>query len=595
MGNSTTSEKLPSGHDEKLAELLGSVKANPRDFAARECLITELVARGKLGAAQTHALAALRFAPNHLAFLGIANALADRHKRNAERLHRAGKTNEAIAALNFALALKPANDLDILNRIGVLYREEKKADPAILAWREAMTRQPASPAPFMNLAKFYEELGQTESAMTVYREAIEALPAHFPAYFKLAGLLFHDGQLAQSREIYERVLAIKPAMPEALAGVAMALERENKIQEAYARLAPLIENGTSNTNVITSFATVCQRLNPPDTAAVALLEHQLKRAIPDREKRQVLWALAQLCNSLGRHGKAFPYLLKAKALQVEATGESTHELLGVIERTLRCYTPERMGWLPRGSQNSHVPVFVIGMPRSGTTLTEQILSSHPRVHGAGELTDMIALSRRHLETRLPYPACLDGLTQERIDYLASRHLAKLQGMAPQALRVVDKMPFNFIHLGMIELLFPKARVIHCTRHPLDTCVSVFFNRFSDKLSITQDLAVLGTYYRRYRELMAHWRRTLKLPVLTLNYEALVRDPEPHIRRLIEFCGLDWDPACERFYESKRVPKTFSYHQVRKPINASSVGRYKDYESFLGPLKEALGPELDMAG
>jgi hypothetical protein len=229
------------------------------------------------------------------------------------------------------------------------------------------------------------------------------------------------------------------------------------------------------------------------------------------------------------------------------------------------------------------------MPRSGTSLVEQILSTHPGVYGAGELTAIDQFAR-HLgdATGDAYPQSALHLDQATIDAAARQYLAALQDLAPSAIRVTDKMPGNFLHLGLIQLLFPGARVIHCRRDPLDTCLSCYFQQFNQGQTFSYDLSDLGHHYRQYQRLMRHWQSVISLPMLDVHYEDLVADQEAMSRKMLEFCGLDWTDECMRFYESKRYVATASYDQVRQPIYHKSVGRWRHYERYLGPLKTALG-------
>jgi hypothetical protein len=231
------------------------------------------------------------------------------------------------------------------------------------------------------------------------------------------------------------------------------------------------------------------------------------------------------------------------------------------------------------------------MPRSGTSLVEQILASHPDVHAQGELDD-IGLIFESLPAAVgidsPVVQCLDSLTGDMLDGLARRYLDRIAGNAGKARRVTDKMPHNFLYLGLIDLLFPRARVLHCVRDPLDTCVSCYVQQLGEFHAYAGDLANLGRYYRQYRHLMAHWKSALRLPMLEVCYEDLVADQRAVTESMLEFCGLGWDDRVLRFYESGRLTVTQSYQQVRRPMYQSSVGRWKNYNKFLGPLKEALG-------
>jgi hypothetical protein len=241
------------------------------------------------------------------------------------------------------------------------------------------------------------------------------------------------------------------------------------------------------------------------------------------------------------------------------------------------------------------PIFVVGMPRSGTTLVESILAGHPQVHGAGELDDMLLLrqdlAKAHGAGKV-YPDFLQTISIEILDQFATKHLARLESLSREAARVTDKMPQNFVQLGLIDLLFPGARVIHCMRNPLDTCLSIYFQPFMQHHDYATELRNIGLYYREYLRLMDHWRSVLRIPMLDLRYEDLVENSEEQVRRLLDFCELPWDERCLRHHESGRVARTFSYNQVRKPIYKTSVARWKRYERHLGPLIEALGDACD---
>jgi hypothetical protein len=230
------------------------------------------------------------------------------------------------------------------------------------------------------------------------------------------------------------------------------------------------------------------------------------------------------------------------------------------------------------------------MMRSGTSLVEQILASHPRVFGAGELPDVGLLLKelpQRLGTAQEYPECASLLDAPISRSLAEKYLAKLRHLGGQAARVVDKMPFNYLRLGLIAALFPVAKIIHCRRDPLDTCLSCYFQNFSGSHPYTFDLSDLGYYYREYQRLSAHWTNVLPLKVFDLNYESLTADLENESRRLLDFCGLDWDDRCLRFNETQRVVRTSSVLQVRQPIYRNSIGKWKQYEAHLQPLIEAL--------
>ena len=240
--------------------------------------------------------------------------------------------------------------------------------------------------------------------------------------------------------------------------------------------------------------------------------------------------------------------------------------------------------------HSDLPVFVVGMPRSGTTLVEQIVSSHPQVSSAGELENFNEIVEKLpglLDGTIPYPQCLLQLSSNAAGHLADTYLTHLQHFSRDAARITDKMPQNYLHLGLIALLLPKACIIHCQRDAMDVCLSCYFQSFKNPLPVTYDLADLGFYYRQYEKMMAHWRSVLPLQMLEVEYEKLVENKEEVSRQIIAFCGLAWDEKCLAFYENTLPVKAASKWQVRQPICATSVGRWRNYAKYLDPLKAEL--------
>jgi len=261
-----------------------------------------------------------------------------------------------------------------------------------------------------------------------------------------------------------------------------------------------------------------------------------------------------------------------------------------VSALIATYTPDLLARGLEFGLDTESPVFIVGMPRAGTTLVEQILSSHPDVYGAGELGTMTNLTGRvvHLTgDSAPYPDCARQLDQEGARLLAQEYMESLAAATKTAACFTDKMPKNFLHLGLIALLLPAARVINVQRDPMDTCLSIYFTHFLAHHAYAYNLTNLGLYYRQYQRLMAHWQRVLPLRSMELRYEELVADQVGMSRKLVEFCGLSWDERCLSFHKSDRVVHTTSGPQVRQPLYGSSVGRWHRYESHLTPLVDAL--------
>ncbi|MDX1499910.1 MAG: sulfotransferase, partial [Woeseiaceae bacterium] len=325
------------------------------------------------------------------------------------------------------------------------------------------------------------------------------------------------------------------------------------------------------------------------------LEDLLAAAIDDpRGVAQVCYALAKELEDLGEYERSFARLSQGAAARrglMRYDVARDIETMVAIEET---FTAECLAAASAGSDNDEA-IFVLGLPRTGTTLVERVLASHSDVHAAGELTNFaVELTRRARAGASGPPADRDALVRQsaELDFraLGDAYIASTRPFTGHTPRFVDKMPLNYLYLGLIRLALPKARIVHLRRHPLDTCYAIYKQLFVDAYPFSYDLEELGRYYAAYHRLMAHWERVLPDAFLTVDYEALVDDFEHEVRRLLEFCGLDWQAACLRFYENPEASTTASTVQVRQPVYRSSVGKWRHYRDQLAPLIAVLEAE-----
>ncbi|MCK5092697.1 MAG: sulfotransferase, partial [Gammaproteobacteria bacterium] len=237
---------------------------------------------------------------------------------------------------------------------------------------------------------------------------------------------------------------------------------------------------------------------------------------------------------------------------------------------------------------SEAPVFIVGMPRSGTSLVEQIIASHPQAYGAGELTYIGAVINNLAPDSDDYPECMKHVSPSILEGIADGYIRHISTLAGNEKIVVDKMPLNYHHLGFIRILFPKAKIIHCKRNPMDTCLSCYMMDFAARQPFSNNLDDLGEYYKLYLKQMQYWKDVVKIPILDIQYEELVDNQEEISHKIISYCGLDWDDACLSFHKNKRVTLTASNQQVNKPIYKKSVERWRNYEEDLTPLIKTLG-------
>jgi hypothetical protein len=314
-------------------------------------------------------------------------------------------------------------------------------------------------------------------------------------------------------------------------------------------------------------------------------------ALPAKKQIDLHFALAKVYQDLGRRDDAMRQMLAGNALKRQHISYDEAAALTGLERIVDVFTPDLIRSLAGAGDPSAMPVFIVGMPRSGTTLIEQILASHPQAFGGGELPTMnvIAAGLGALAgCSVPFPDVMVQLSRHGLQRAAARYAAEITRLAPDATRVTDKLPSNFRLAGLIHLMLPNAPIIHAVRDPLDTCFSCFSKLFATGQHQTYDLGELGRYHRHYQRVMEHWRRVLPAGrIIDVCYEDVVTDLEGEARRIVAHCGLEWDDRCLDFHKTARPVRTASAVQVREPIYRSAVGRAKQYAPYLAPLLTAL--------
>lgn len=513
-------------------------------------------------------------------------------KKRARSLLDENRIEEAKALYAAVCEIDP-RDAESWFRLGTIHGELGALSEAERCFRKVIALQPGLAIAHYNLGRALEDLDRNEAAITTYLEALRIKPDFADACHNLGNVYFRLGRLDEALDQFRRALRIQPDHIQAVAAEARVYEKRRDYQKAYACLKPLLEAGVDNPHIALVLASLSRHLDCRGEA-IAMMERLLARGEPSLPKEELIYlhfALGDLMDEAGEYDRAFSHFragnrLRAYHFDPEKHARYVSDLIGV-------YSEEYLRHAPRAAEDSQGVIFIIGMPRSGTSLVEQILDSHSQVHGCGELRDiglMVDGLPATLGTAQAYPQCVTALTAEHCNALARQYLDRVGALSGNAAWITDKMPQNFFHLGMIAMLFPKARVLHCVRDPLDTCLSCYFQNFHYghlSLTFSADLRNLGAYYRQYQRLMAHWMEVLDIPILDVQYEELVADQERYTREMLEFCSLPWDENCLRFYDSRRVVSTASYDQVRRPMYQKSVGRWKHYEKHLAPLKEAL--------
>ncbi|MCZ6492619.1 MAG: sulfotransferase [Planctomycetota bacterium] len=433
--------------------------------------------------------------------------------------------------------------------------------------------------------------GDYEKAVEYLKQCIALQPRDPLFLCHLALVRTAEGKPDAAVACYDRALKVRPGFPVAIGGKAVTLENAGDSEAALALLQPYIEDGAEDPSMALAYAKLKYDAGAYSDAIDVARRHTRNAKIDPVIRRDLLFILGKTYEKAQRIDEAFEAFQQANT--VRALPCDPNELGQQIESLIKSYSPEKLANYPRAATKSELPVFIVGMPRSGSTLTEKIIASHPQVHGAGEITAFgeIPFSMMYdLGSYQPYPQCMADLTQEWTDRFAATYLKHISDLQRDAVRVVNKMLSNYKNLGLISVLLPRARIIHTKRNALDNCWSCFAENLSPvKHRYASDLRNLGLIYRQYERLMEHWKEVLDIQFMEVQYEEMVADPEDVSRKLIEFLGLPWDERCLRFYESsgQRAP-TLSYQQVRQPIYKSAVRRYERYGALLDPLREALG-------
>lgn len=518
-----------------------SAAASPR---VADLLTEATAARGAGDLRQTEACyqQALRFDPeNAVALNGLGNlALAAGRAELAEKHHR-----QAVKSL--------PGDPGLLNDLANCLIVAGEPEAALPHLRKVLAVAPRLRPALLNQARAYRDLDQPERALAALDKLARPGERDIDVALERAVILAQIGDHADAVTLFRIVLRERPTCSRSLEGLATS------------------HKATSDEGDIEPF----------DRALADPAASSLARATAH-------WGKAKSLADTGRFDEAF----EAYRLSKEA-GNTRFDLAGhlrFVEDSMQLFTSEFFKDRAGHGDRSELPVLVVGMPRSGTTLVEQIASNHPEVRGLGELNLIESLLRQTVPEPWGSPfffAHLRDLAPDVVRARAQSYLAALRRRGDGARRVIDKMPHNFLVLGWVALLFPGARIIHCRREPLDTCVSCYTQHFAEAHAYSSDLAILGRYYRSYERLMRHWADVLPVTIHEIRYEELVSDTEGEARRLIEALGLEWQPACLDFHKSRRVVKTPSLWQVRQPVYDSSVGRWRRYERHLGALIASL--------
>jgi len=500
--------------------------------------------------------------------------------------------NDAEPMARAAFKLDPENLIGLRSLILALFalgQFDQARDYASLL----ITKNPDNAEDYLLLAKINADSSHYAEAMECTNRALSLDPYVADANKVLCSVYINTKRWDEALEIIDSILSKEPANVLFKVMKVSILERQGNFKRAYELIEPLVVNGKPvNPAAVHEYAKLSKRFDKQQQAIKLLEELLTLEQMPVSSLITTLNQLGKAYDDQGLYDKAFSAIEKSNLLKPNQYDDQLHEKY--ISAIIDYFSKERMQQLPAATYISKRPIFIVGMPRSGTSLTERILARHPQVCAGGELMYIRNIVGSELPSILGtedvFPDYMHELTVSSANQAAKYYLEKIAQLTMNnEAYVTDKMPMNFTYLGLIALLFPQARIIHCTRNPLDTALSSFFENFSNigEMGFSQDLKTIGHYYNRYKKLMAHWHQVLSISIYDLCYEDMVRDPKREIGKLLEFCELPWSEDCLEPHKFKEVGKTASYNQVRRPINTESIERWKHYEKYLSPLKNIL--------
>jgi tetratricopeptide (TPR) repeat protein len=506
--------------------------------------------------------------------------------RRAEQLRRSGQTLLAADVLRKILD-RDKEHFAANYYLGMLYHKAGRNDLAIPLLERALAARPKVFEAVINLGIIQRDEGLLASAQANLEIAVAIRPDSAIAHITLGMLLMDRNQLDAALEEVEQGRRLEPDNPETWARLGMLMQIRGEPAQAVRYFRKVIERNPLDGTAHRSLASSQRQTDYNDD--IKRMEEAVRSPDASRRDRMLLGnALGKVFDDLGQYDKAFDYLRNANQLQRQSFKYSFEKQKAFFERHKKGLDRAFLSHCEGHRITDRTAIFVLGMPRSGTSLVEQILASHPLVHGAGEVEyTRLFVDAVEKKTRKPFPQDIGTVSPEVLRDAGRAYVEKLRFNADGAERVVDKLPHNFLRVGLFAAVMPNARIILCDRNPLDNCLSIYQHIFDTAHAYSSDLKELGRYYRLYEDLMDWWEQILPGHVCRVNYEEMVRETENQVRRLLAYCELPFDENCLSFHKTRRQVKTPSAAQVREPIYQSSIDRWKNYEKYLEPLRSAL--------
>ena len=519
--------------------------------------------------------------------LEAAGASADGYSNLGLAQFAAGAVEEAVVSLRKAIDLDP-HHLEANNNLGTALLEKGDLETAAFVLEEAVRADPRSADAWCNLAR--ARLGQSEpgTAEECIRRAIELAPEVARFHLVLGQVLRSARRPDEAESSFRRSIELDPDQATTHFVLGTLFVSVGRFEEAEASLESALMLNPKLTIAQEALSQI-HSYGIDDLPQIERLERfaeGLDAGSPERMHLE--FALANMLDDCKQYDRAFYHLQAGNLIKRSQLGFDAAELWKTVEDTQRAVDRRLIEQKASSGSESDIPILIVGLPCSGTTLVEQILASHPEISGAGELGYLHAAARSMAQVSgTPYPACLTGVSEAAIQGQAAGYLERLEQGRSHARHVTDSQPYNFVHLGLCSMLFPSVRIVHCVRDPMDTCFSIFCQNFESQNEFAYDLEHIAAYYRFYRLMMAHWHSALPSEVVTVSYDDLAADHEAVTRRLLARCQLRWDERCLRPGETHREILTSSQGHLWQPLYSSSVSKWRCYERHLGPLVEAL--------